>query len=249
MKEVYLAYFDYMGFKEFIEKNEDDELIRRMNHIFRDIEMALGQGKYQEPRNGMILSDLSESIINCLNISDTVLFWSNDCSYESLKSLIKTAYEFNWREVGYNFPIRGAIVKGKIKEVSGKQTNSLGGSYSVQCLYGKGLITAHDKAEYQNWSGTVIDQTIVAEFEKQTGGIEFLNEFAIKYKVPYKTDVIDFEEYVLRVVKNLTTDVGLKNMKNSIESVFSQDNKSIKAESVKEKIINTQKFIEYLKDK
>src|SRR5699024_2535937 len=132
MKEVYLAYFDYMGFKEFIVKNEDEELIRRMNHIFRDIEIALGQGKYRAPKNGSILSNLSESTINCLNISDTVLFWTNDCTYESLKTLIKVADEFNWREVNYNFPIRLALVKGKVKEVSEKQTNSYSGSYYDQ---------------------------------------------------------------------------------------------------------------------
>jgi len=74
LKEVYLAYFDYLGFKEFIENNDDEVLMRRMGHIFRDIEGALGLGKYREPQNGVILSDLSNSSVNCLNISDTVLF-------------------------------------------------------------------------------------------------------------------------------------------------------------------------------
>ena len=59
MKEVYLAYFDFMGFKEFIQNNDDDVLMRRMGHIFRDIEICLGQGKYQEPRNGVIVADVS----------------------------------------------------------------------------------------------------------------------------------------------------------------------------------------------
>ena len=249
MEEVYLAYFDYMGFKEFIEKNEEDKLIERMNHIFRDIEIALGQGKYQKPKNGVKYSDLSQSKINCLNISDTVLFWTNECTYESLKSLIKTAYEFNCLEVGFNFPIRGALVKGKVNKAIGKQTNSLGATHSVQCLYGKGLITAHVKAESQNWSGTVIDQSIIVDIEKETNGIKFLDEFSIKYKVPYKNEVIDYEEYVLRVAKNISTDLGLKNTKESIEKVFSQDNKSIKSKRVEDKINNTLKFIEFLKGK
>lgn len=249
MKEVYLAYFDYMGFKEFIENNTDRDLIRRMSHVFRDIEIALGQGKYQEPRHGVILSDLSESVINCLNISDTVLFWTNDCTIESLKSLIKISYDFNWSQIGFNFPIRGSIIKGMIKEVSGKQTNSLGGSYSVECIYGKGLIKAHDKAESQNWAGTVIDQSIVSDLEAHADGIQYLDKYAIKYRIPYKTGILEYDEYAFRLVRNLSTDLGLENLLQSVDKVFSQDNKSVDDPSVQIKIENTKHFLRFLKDK
>jgi len=184
-----------------------------------------------------------------LNISDTVLFWTNDCSYNSLKSLIKVAYDFNWREIDFNFPIRGALVKGLIKEATGKQTNSLGASYSVQCLYGKGLIKAHDKAENQDWAGTVIDESIISDLINETDGIEFLNEFAIKYKVPFKLGIESSDEYAFRLVKNLKNKKGLDNMKKSIKQVFKQDNKSIEHQSVQKKIKNTQDFVEFLMDK
>ena len=246
LKEVYLAYFDYLGFKGFIENNDDEVLMRRMGHIFRDIEKALGQGKYKEPQNGMILSDLSDSRVNCLNISDTVLFWTNQCNYESLTKLIKVAYEFNWLQILYNFPIRGSIVKGKIRLVSGKQTNSNGGSYSVQCLYGKGLIKAHDKAEYQNWAGTVIDESIISDLEQNPSGMDFLSEYAIKYNVPYKSAIGLEEEYVLKVVKGISNETALKNTKESVTGVFALDNKTIEPTSVKLKIENTLKFIEFL---
>lgn len=246
MKEVYLAYFDYLGFKEFIEKNDDEVLMRRMGHIFRDIEGALGQGKYKEPQNGIILSDLSNSNVNCLNISDTVLFWTNQCDYKSLQELIKVAYEFNWMQNGYNFPVRGSIIKGKIRLVSGQQMNSNGGSYSVQCLYGKGLIKAHDKAEYQNWAGTVIDESVIIDLKQTTDGIEFLSEYAIKYNVPYKTNIEIEKEYVLKLAKGITNGTALKNMKKSIIGVFKLDNKSIENETVQLKIENTLKFIEFL---
>lgn len=64
-----------MGFKQFIQNNEDEILMCRMGHIFRDIENCLGKGKYQEPKNGVLLADLSESKINCLSISDTVFYF------------------------------------------------------------------------------------------------------------------------------------------------------------------------------
>lgn len=82
--ERFIAYFDYLGYKEFILNNDSKHLRTRAGHILRDIEASLGQGKYKEPHNGIIVADLSETRINCLNISDTVIFWTNDNSIESL---------------------------------------------------------------------------------------------------------------------------------------------------------------------
>lgn len=245
MKEVYLAYFDFMGFKEFIQNNEDEILMRRMGHIFRDIEICLGQGKYQEPRNGVLLADVSRSKLNCLNISDTVLIWTNDCEADSLKELINVAYEFNWREIGYNFPLRGSIFKGKIREVTGRQTNSEGGSYSVQCVYGKGIVDAHLKAESQNWAGTVIDQTIIDDLT-QFGLLDFINEMTVKYPVPYKLETI--EEFVFKIKRGKLNETALENILKDIDRVFSMDNKNIDNDSVKLKIENTKKFIIDTKD-
>lgn len=245
MKEVYLAYFDLMGFKEFIQNNEDVALMKRMGHIFRDIEICLGQGKYQEPRNGVIIADVSRSKLNCLNISDTIIVWTNDCQLDSLKDLINVAYEFNWREIGYNFPLRGTILKGKIKEATGRHLNSEAGSYSVQCVFGKGIVDAHLKAESQNWAGTVIDQSIIDDlinFDQ----IDFITEMTIKYEVPYKKG--NSEEYVFKIKKTPLNDTALANVLRDIDRVFSMDNKSIEHESVKLKIENTKKFIIDTKD-
>lgn len=240
MKEVYIAYFDFMGFKDFIQNNEDENLMRRMGHIFRDIEICLGQGKYQEPRNGVILADVSRSKLNCLNISDTVIIWTNDCEEDALKELLNVAYEFNWREIGYNFPLRGCILKGKIKEVTGRQTNSEGGSYSVQCVYGKGIVDAHLKAESQNWAGTVIDQSIIDDLT-HFGLNDLVNQLATSYPVPYKTGAV--EEYVFKLKRGPLNETALENTFRDIDRVFTMDNKSIEHESVKIKIENTKKFI------
>lgn len=245
MNEVYIAYFDLLGFKEFIQNNEDEILIKRMEHIFRDIEICLGQGKYQDMPNGIILADVSRSKLNCLNISDTVIIWTNDCAMESLKELISVAYEFNWREIEYNFPLRGAVLKGKITEVTGRQPNSEGGSYSVQCVYGKGIVDAHLKAESQNWAGTVIDQTIiddVTQFEL----LDFINGMTTKYLVPYKSGAV--EEFVFKITRGKLNETLLENVLKEIDRVFSMDNKSIESESVKLKIENTKKFIIDTKD-
>lgn len=246
MKEVYIAYFDFLGFKEFILKNDYKTLKIRMEHIFRDIEICLGQGKYQDPINGILLADISRSRLNCLNISDTVIFWTKNCELNSLKELINVAYEFNWRENSYNFPLRGCIMKGKINEVTDKKINPMGGSYSVQCVYGKGIIEANEKANCQNWAGTVVDKTIIEDL-RIFGQIEFIKAITLKCNVPYKTNIEkvteNIEEYVFKIRKDYLNKTVLKNVLHSIDVVFSQDNKSVDSESVKQKIENTKKFI------
>lgn len=247
MKEVYLAYFDFMGFKQFILNNEDEILMRRMGHIFRDIEMCLGKGEYKEARNGMILADISNSKLNCLNISDTVLFWTNDLSEESLLELIQVAYEFNWREVTFNFPLRGSIVKGNVRIVSGKDDTEVGGSYSVQCLYGKGLVYAHDLAENQEWAGTIIDDMVYEDLNSFENGKLISEKNIINYDVPIK-DNQKKNAKVFKLRQGINNEEHLNNLLNDIERVFSLDNKGIDSLSVQTKIKNTQQFLIDLKD-
>lgn len=249
MKEVFLAYFDFLGFKEFILNNEEEILMRRMGHIFRDIELSLGQGEMQEPKNGIILADISNSKINCINISDTVVFWTNDTTLDNLEELIKVAYEFNWRENLYNFPIRGSISKGNIRFVNGNNKNDSGGSYGVTCLYGKGIVNAHLKAENQDWAGTVIDNSIIEEFSTEEEAKKFLEPYATKYKIPYKKHEIEIhEEFALRLVKGNLNQIAYDNTKDSIERVFGQDNKSTSHPGVQLKIKNTIDFLKTFKE-
>lgn len=249
MKEVFIAYFDFLGFKEFILNNTDEnELMRRMGHIFRDIEFAIGQGKRQQPFGGKILADLSHSKLNTLNISDTVVFWTNDTEFESLKELIEVAYEFNWKENLFNFPVRGSISKGKIRIINGNQKNDKGGSYGVSCLYGKGIVYAHLKAESQDWAGTVIDNSIINEFSSEEVAKTFLEPFAVKYKIPYKPEIIqNDEEFAFRLNKGNLNEESFKNYSEDILRVFSQDNKSTSHSSVQRKINNTIDFLSTFK--
>jgi hypothetical protein len=240
MKEVYLAYFDLLGFKEFINNNEDKELMRRMGHVFRDIEMSLGQDKYQEPHNGIVLADISKSKLNCLNISDTIIVWTSDCELDSLKELLNVAYDFNWRMNGYNFPLRGAIIRGKVNEVTRKQINPGGGSYSVQCVFGKGYVEAHEKAESQNWAGTVIDRSIINDLEGYNE-LKYIDEMAMKFNVPYKNGEV--EEHVFKLKKGPLNAIALENVLKDIDRVFASDNKSVEHEGVRLKIENTKRFV------
>lgn len=238
MKEVYLAYFDFLGFKEFIYNNDDDEVVRRMMHIFRDIELALSRGKTKpsQKNKDLAIPNLSDSSINSLNISDTVIFWTNECRLDLLKELIEVTNEFNWRENKFNFPIRGCLTKGKIKFLPFQMNKNNSTIHSIQAMYGKGLVYAHEKAESQNWAGTVVDKSIIEELGED---MELINRSCVKYKVPYKNGEVTEEEYVFKF------DTG-EDVYKWVENVFKQDKKSIDNDAVRVKIKNTVIFLEHV---
>lgn len=250
MKECFISYFDYMGFKEFILNNPNDHLITRMGHVFRDIETALAKGKMQEPKGGIVFADISKSIINSINISDTVIFWTKDASVESFQELIKVTDRFNWSQVCYNFPVKGRMVYGEVRLVGGT-TNSEGDAvYNVSCLYGKGLVQAHIKADDMSMAGCVIDQTVLDELSKHGNPHDFVKDYSVKYKVPYKhAPTPHSEEYVFGLIKvDQKLDAGgFERRKQNIEGVFTSDNKTLNARA-QELLNNTIDFLKLFRE-
>lgn len=240
----YITYFDYLGFKDFIDNNNLEYQKKIISNIFRDIERALGKGKYIETNYGVI-SDISQSKINCLNFSDTIVFWTNDDSIESLNELLIVSHTFNWQAIDYFFPVRGSVVYGEIMHIDFRQPNGGGGVYNINSLFGKGLVKAHQKAESQNWAGTVIDGSIIDILQaRQITPAEFLEPYAKKYKVPYKNGIDIADEYVFWITKGKLNDEAFKNIKSNIEKNFADHNKSIDDIRTKEKLDNTIKYLE-----
>lgn len=250
MKECFISYFDYMGFKEFILNNPSEHIVMRMGHVFRDIENALSKGKMQEPKGGIVFADISKSIINSINISDTVIFWTNDTSIESFSELLKVTDRFNWSQVCYNFPVKGAIVFGEVRLVGGTTSFDGGAVYNVSCLYGKGLVHAHLKADDMSMAGCVIDQSVLNELEKHGDPDGFLKDYSVKYKVPYKHPPNPHnEEYVLGLTKvdQKLNEEAFTNRKRNIEETFASDNKSMNERS-QQLLANTINFLRIFKE-
>lgn len=244
----YIAYFDYLGYKDFIFNNDAAHLKIRAGHILRDIESALALGKYQKPENGIILSDISKSRINCLNVSDTVIFWTHDDSIESLDELLIVANKFNWQQMRFNMPARGVIYFDEFEMLSGQRNNSVGAIYSANLIYGKGLASAHMKCESFSWAGCVIDETVVQQVKGKIDVHTFFSQYAKLYKVPYTKPIDNTpEEYALTIVTGPLNEEAFKNFSNNIIATFKADNKSIEKPRVKEILDNTLKFLESFK--
>ena len=242
----YIAYFDFLGYKEFILNNDSDYLRIRANQILTNIEIALCQGKYKEPDGFTIGPDISQTRINCLNVSDTVIFWTFDDSIESLEELLIIANEFNWRQVKFNFPIRGVIYFDEIEMISKKSKNTVEAIYSANLIYGKGLVKAHLKTDSLNWAGSVIDKTVIDSIKDKSVDVDiFLKPYAKLYGVPYKAPNLNIEEeYALRLIKSDLDARTFENIKQGIINVFKMDNNSIESARVQEILKNTIKYLE-----
>ncbi|CAN5387391.1 hypothetical protein BH09BAC1_BH09BAC1_10290 [soil metagenome] len=240
----FITYFDYLGFGEFIKNNSQSEQKRILNNIFRDMEVALARDKLKKSPHGYV-ADFSETRVHCINFSDTIIYWTNDTSIESLEELIEVTSIFNWKTNLHLFPARGAIVMGEMDRIMYSSQSEVGGTYTLNSVFGKGLVLAHEVAEQQYWAGTVLHNSVV-DFINET--IEFPAQFMDKYTKLYNVPIKDGTTKATRAFNlikgDLNNEAAFNNISNGIREVWSYHNKSIEHPSVLAKLENTLSFLE-----
>lgn len=238
----FIAYFDYLGFKQLLEGNDEERLENRAGHILRDLGMALAYDKDPVLDDGIFRPDISNNSINCLNISDTVIFWTIADTIANAKELFEVAYSFNWRSNLHNLPVRGCLIYDSFKFNNYSQRNSQDAIYSTNLMYGKGLLKVHNKVENLNWAGTVIDDSFVTKIRKEANFSTFFDDKVKEYLIPYKGYYC--KEIAMQIGKPIIdNEVALTNVIKMIKENFESDFKTI-TPSVEEKMNNTIKFIE-----
>ena len=245
----YIAYFDFLGYKEFILNNDEELIQRRVGHILRDIETALSDEYKVSVKTMNAIADLEHAQVHCLNISDTVIFYSKDETLESFDAIIDVAYRFNWRNNLHNFPVRGILTYDDFRIVTQTYENASGIRYSPNIMYGKGLVTTHLKCDKQEWAGCCIDNSVI-EIVNGTNRQALLNERTVQYDIPIKDNEFGvFSKYAFRLYAGNANKENLKNLKGMINEVFNSDNKDTTDKRVQQKINNTINFVDFLKDK
>jgi hypothetical protein len=241
MTKCFFTYFDLLGYRNFLKNNPSETHEKVIHQFFVHIDSALNlRKKYKKANDGSYLNDLSGNRIHFANYSETVLMWTDGATKEEFTELLEISYECNWRMNLYHFPIRGALVYDELKTL---QFNSTESNYHVNTFFGKGLINAHDLSENQQWAGMILDNSVF----QVVNDLEKINEKCIKYSVPFKSGVIKM--YAMKLVINLRSDLCLKNTRRDIEENFKRFDKwDDNDESLKAKLNNTFKFIEFLKE-
>lgn len=245
----YIAYFDYLGFRQFIENNDLKEQKRGMSHRWRDIEQALSKEETIIAKSGAAIADLDKAKINCINFSDTVVFWTEDDSLESLREIMEVTYLFNWKTNVFFFPARGSLVHGEIEAPKFEYLSNSKTSYNINSVYGKGLISAYEKAESQDWAGTVLDNSVLEQIKKFSPEIDmYLDKMTIPYIIPYKKGIRKEKEYVFRLVEGTLNKDSLEYRRQTIRDNFENYNKGPLDAGVLQKLNNTLEFLQAVID-
>lgn len=239
----FISYFDLLGFSKVVENNTHPQLEDIMQVIFREIEDSSALGT-RTIKGNRLYSDLSKSKLHTLNFSDTIIFWTDDDSEESLIDILEVSHRYNWRGTCYFFPARGALVYGEISATIFTSHENSEFTFSINSIFGMGLIDVHRKAESTQWSGAVIDNSVIERIIDFGEDPElFLKPYAKLYEVPYK-DNKSINEYAFKLTKEPShSAIGFKNTKEGIEKNFADYNKDSNTYSVRKKLENTIEFL------
>lgn len=246
---TYIAFFDVLGFKEFIKNNDLEEVKRRFNHVLRESQTAVSGGNTIQLSYGLV-PDLSKQKVNCLHISDSIIFWTNTARLEDFIEIANVCYTFYWRSLQTTFPLRGCLTFGEIDFQPQKFDPSQQGEFFNSSLLGKGIVDAYLKSDSLEYAGCIIDESALKDLPEKTI-YDLLEEQKIcLYKVPYKDNCSKYE-HVFRPNRGKHDDVSFRNAAINIKSLFCYTSKVTEDElpqSVKNKLNNTIDFINYFRE-
>ena len=246
--ETFIAFFDILGFKEFIHNNNLEEAKRLFGHLLRETQTAISGEKFIDLNLG-IVPDLNYQKVNCLHISDSIGFWTNSNTEADFLELVDVCYTFYWRSLQTTFPLRGCLTYGEIYFNPRTFTNSAGVNFYNYSLIGKGLVESYIKAESIEYAGCLLDSNAIEKINDKLIQNLINDQKICIYKVPFKNG-FDYQ-HVFRPIKGNHNDVSFRNTVNRIKDLFTYASKADinkLPESVKTKLNNTIDFIGYFRD-
>jgi len=242
--ETYLAYFDILGFKDFIYNTAQDEIDFKFDCLLRDSQSSITDDKFISDLYGGLVPDLKQSRVNCLHVSDSIIFWTSGVSKEQFAHIIDVSNDFfQCCCVNQTFPVRGCIVKGIISfdPFTIKSQKEL--KFINSSIYGKALIDAYIKAELQEWAGCYIDKSVFEGIDEIEINALIASGKILKYPVPFKDQIVK-EEFTIKMIGEKRDNIS----EIDVQKLFTQHlgNNPITT-SIQKKLDNTLKYFKYIK--
>ena len=147
MPGKFVLFLDILGFSELVSKNPPDELRKIYDTEFHKAaatSVAFGGAMFGRMPNfcvstqGNILQDVKQDGLNFHVMSDTLIAWTNDETYEALVQLAQFTAAYLSITLILGLPHRGAISRGSIQLIE----LPLNGKKQVNVV-GTGVVNAH----------------------------------------------------------------------------------------------------------
>jgi hypothetical protein len=171
----YVAYFDFLGFRNWL-RTEGSAA------VFDTVVYILGLAVKGSLPNATVRPDMSvvvgRSRVRHANFSDTVIFYTTDTSYSSLKALMRTCVDFMALAPDIHM-VRGAIAKGPFRVFLADSVH-----------LGEALLDACDLAEAQDWMGVTLHQSMKGDPPTEKYRTEY-PKCLVEYPTPLKSGTYD----------------------------------------------------------
>jgi hypothetical protein len=240
----YVMFLDILGFSQLVSNNTPDQLKQIYNseiHQTAGMCTLLSASIFKSAHDFKILaketgelSDVHQTSINFHVLSDSLIAWTNDTTFESLKNICQYAATYLSMTLSLGLPHRGAISVGDIQLIELPLNGSLQSN-----VVGSGIVNAHNLEVGQEWMGCVVDQDCLKELSKEEIHELFRGDpVVLQCKPPFK----ETAKHRSNLAVNWTLfDTPLKNDREFFEEQFSRHNKG-SSDSSNIKIQNTYEF-------
>jgi len=185
MFDKFVLFLDILGFSQLVSRNSPDELSKIYDTEFHKAAAAstafAGAMFGRMPNlsmnvHGNVLQDVRQDDLNFHVMSDTLIAWTNDDTFDALVHLTQFTAAYLSITLMLGLPHRGAISKGGIQLIELPLNGKLQSN-----VVGSGVVNAHDFEPGQEWMGCVVDSSCFDGLEV-TQRADFP---VVDYKVPY----------------------------------------------------------------
>lgn len=229
MENKFVAFFDILGFKNLVERNSHEKLVKIYQEVLLDTVSEIKRLGLEIHKNDKTALKALESIKQFI-ISDSIILIQNDCTHRGLFFITLQAKVLLQMAMEEGIPLRGAISVGPVTILESFGTT----------IIGQGLVNAYSLEGIQNWSGAIIDDKCFKIHPKDNLFLEILDVktplFGI-YKVPTKLQEVK-DYHVINWVKDNQT---LK----EIGKAFLKHGKELNQEKEIQLVSNTLEFAKF----
>ncbi len=244
----YVALLDILGFKDIINKNPHEEVIKIFENFRIYVQMSLANHKTMRDTYGRATYDVRDSTINSNIISDSLVFWTNDNNASGFFELVECLQSFT--SFCHNLPkifLRGGVSYGEFYYDNNGVIKGKDSLIIHPIMFGKALVDVYEIEKQLQIAGCIITDQAIQEaqhnnsplFEEKWKALIGENKI-VKYNIPTKKGVTDAWSI------NWVKDAANPDL-SEISKAFSSFNKSIDDASVKEKMNNTIEYYNYVK--